>query len=178
MRCFIAIDLPKDVKTEIARLQKELPDAKMNLVKLDNVHFNMKFLGELNQPEIDKVRAALERLKFPKFSAKLSGLGVFPEPTFIRVVWAGVDPKDKFIQLHDALENELAKEGFRKDSVFENHATLARIKFIKEKKWFVDELSKIKFHPVEFSVKSIILKKSTLTPEGPVYDSLMEVRLQ
>ena len=172
MRCFIAIDLPQEAKKELAAIQKKLPEAKMNLVALDNIHLTLKFLGELNEKQVDGVIGALKSLKFLKFKAKLSGTGVFPTPSFIRTVWVGVEPKEKLLIIHDALYEALTKVGFVKDKSFENHVTLARVKWIGNKIEFIDKLKKIKVKPIEFSVDKISLKKSTLTKQGPIYEDI------
>ena len=175
MRCFIAIDLPKDVKKELSLIQDRIPEARMALVKLENIHLTMKFLGEISESDVEKVKNALGELKFKKFRAKLSGIGVFPGPAFIKVVWVGVGPKDKFEELHATTECMLEEAGFAKDFDFENHATLARVKFIPDKASFIKKLGEIKVKPIEFNVEGLCLRKSILTEEGPIYEDLMKV---
>lgn len=175
MRAFIAIDLPDEVKKELEMVQKKLPEAKMNLVSPENIHLTLKFLGELGDSEVNKVKETLHRLKFKRFKAKLSKVGIFPNPSFIRVVWAGVEPKEKFVEIHDKLDEELIKEKFRKDKVFENHATIARVKWLKDKKEFIESLQEIKIKPIEFEINNVVLKKSTLTEKGSVYEDVMKI---
>ncbi|GAF97237.1 unnamed protein product, partial [marine sediment metagenome] len=163
MRTFIAIDLPKEVSKELEDIQRKLPEAKMNLVSAENIHLTMKFLGELTDDEANKVKEVLKKLEFKRFKARIGSLGIFPNPSFIRVVWVGIEPKEKIMEIHDKLDEELSKEKFRKDKAFESHATIARVKWLKDKKSFIDELQKIKIKPIEFEVSSIALKKSTLT---------------
>ena len=66
---------------------------------------------------------------------------------------------------------------FPRDTRFHPHLTLARIKFVKDKQDFMDKLNKIPVKELEFSVKSFKLIKSTLTPEGPVYEDVAEFSL-
>ena len=49
MRCFIAIELPNEVKKEIFKIQKKLPQAKLKLVSHENMHLTLKFLGEIKE---------------------------------------------------------------------------------------------------------------------------------
>jgi len=178
MRTFIAIDFLEEVKEELSKAQKKLPEAKMTIVKKENIHLTMKFLGELNDNEVNKVKEVLRKMKFERFKAKLGEIGVFPNPSFIGVVWIGIEPKERFIEIHDKIDEELSKQGFRKDKAFESHATLARVKWLKDKKNFVEKLQKIKIKPIEFEVSSIALKKSVLTREGPVYEDIAKVEMK
>ena len=56
--------------------------------------------------------------------------------------------------------------------------TIARIKKINDKKKFLQELKKIKIPEINFVVKKFNLKKSVLTPDGPVYEDLEVCELE
>ena len=179
MRCFISIDLPKEVQEELSRVEEELKkeNAQLILVNPKNIHLTIKFLGEIDDSQIKKVKEALSKLQFSKFKAKLSSLGVFPSLSSIRVIWADAEPKKNFKEIHDTVDKILFLEGFKTDEKWENHATLARVKWIKDKKAFSEKLQKIKLKPIEFVVKDIKLKKSTLTPKV-IYEDIMSVGLK
>ena len=74
-------------------------------------------------------------------------------------------------ELQQKIDSRLA-DLFPKDDRFKPHITLARVKFIKDKVKFIRELKQIKIEKKEFSVSNFKLMKSTLTPEGPVYEDL------
>ncbi|MFC1685777.1 RNA 2',3'-cyclic phosphodiesterase [Nanoarchaeota archaeon] len=179
MRCFISIDLPKELQLELARVQKEIEDidVKMNLVDTDKIHLTMKFLGELNDLQVENVVKVLKELRFNKFKAKLERIGVFPNASFIRVVWLGVKPREEFVKIHDKIDHELHQIRFKKDQIFENHATLSRVKWLKDKTKYFEKLHKIEVKPLEFTVDKIHLKKSTLTESGPIYEDLFVLEL-
>lgn len=179
-RCFISIDLPKEVQNHLKEIQKQIlsDNVKLINVKPENIHLTLKFLGEIDEKQLETLKDALMKVRFPRFKAKLSSAGVFPNENFIRVVWIGIEPREKADELHSLLDGQLAKEGFAKDERFENHATISRVKSIKDKRAFVEELKKIKIKQMEFEISKIALKKSTLTPEGPIYEDLMEVKLE
>lgn len=180
MRIFISIELPKGVQKEIVSVQKQIQnsDVKMTLVESGIVHLTMKFLGELTDNRVEQVVNELKKLKFKKFKAKLGRVGVFPNPNFIRVVWLGVNPRDEFVNVHDKIDEALHKIRFRPDKVFENHATLSRVKWLKDKTKYFEMLHKIEVKPVEFVVDKIHLKKSTLTESGPVYEDIFVLKLE
>lgn len=177
MRCFICIDLPKEVQNEMARIQSELPkDSKLIIVKPKDIHLTLKFLGDIDEDKIEKVKDLLKKINFQKFKAKVNGSGFFPTPSFIRVVWAGIEPKQEFEKIHEIIEKLLSLEDFKPDKGWQNHATLARVKWIRDKNEFVDKIKQIKLKPIEFIIDNIKFKKSTLTPEGPVYEDLLNLK--
>lgn len=179
MRCFIAIDLPNEAKEELSRIQKEInEEAKLKFVEPQNLHLTLKFLGEISDAQVNKVKEALKGINFEKFSAMLSDIGIFPSPSYIRVVWVSLQPAQLLKELHDKIDSALASSGFKKENRFESHITLARVKAIKDKKAFTKQIQTIKIKPIEFVADSFALKKSTLTKEGPIYADIVEFKFQ
>ncbi len=175
MRLFIAFDVSEEVKHYLIELQKQLPkDSKLNLVK--EFHQTLKFLGDVDEDKVDKIKASLTNVNFIKFTAKTDGIGVFPDEKMIRVVWVGLEPKDKIVALQQEIESALL-EMFPKDNRFHPHLTLARVKSIKDKKDFIKKLNKLTIKEIKFPVSSFKLIKSTLTPEGSVYGDVAEFAL-
>ena len=75
--------------------------------------------------------------------------------------------------MHDELDKEFVKLGFDKDRKFSTHLTIGRMKSAKGKnkvKSTIDEFSDVDIGEME--VDKIILKKSTLTPQGPIYEDI------
>jgi 2'-5' RNA ligase len=62
------------------------------------------------------------------------------------------------------------------DKNFESHITLARVKFLKNKKEFIEKLKNIKVEAIEMTIDSFSLKKSTLTEKGPLYETIKEFK--
>ena len=174
MRIFVAVGVPKDVVEEVKKAQKSLKDAKLKLVK--DFHVTLKFLGEVPEPKVEEIKEALKQIKLKPFKAKLTGMGVFPNPNYIRVVWIGVSPNE-FIELQKQVNIALERVGFKKDKRFHPHLTLARIKFVKDKESFKSVLRDIKVEKKEFEINEFKLIKSTLTREGPVYEDLEVFKL-
>lgn len=171
-RCFIAIDLPGEVKNEIVKIQNQLPEFRGKLTEKNNLHLTLKFLGEIEEEMISKAEEKLKCIKFKKFKAKLGGIGIFSE-SFIRIVWIKLENCDKLQEEVDKSLNSL----FKKEKRFMSHLTIARVKLVKDKRKFIDLLDKIKIAPVEFEASSFALKKSTLTKQGSVYEDLMRFEL-
>ncbi|MCX8194018.1 MAG: RNA 2',3'-cyclic phosphodiesterase [Candidatus Pacearchaeota archaeon] len=177
MRYFLAIDLPEEAKVALMKVQKQLPEAKFKLVEPENLHLTLKFFGELSDFQVNKVKEALSKIKFEKFKASLGSIGVFPSSNFVRVVWVSMEPIDKVKELHNLIDVALEKQKFSQDKAFESHITLARVKFIKNKEEFVKKLKEIKANSIEFQVNKFSLKKSTLTKQGPIYETIKEFEL-
>ena len=179
MRCFIAIDLPTEVKEELSKIQESIPKdiAKFKLVEKENLHLTMRFLGEISDGDITKVKEALKSLNYKKFTAALDKTGVFPSLSHIKILWVGLEPEKQIKELRDNIEKVLAKADFPKDERFEAHLTIARVKSIKDKTAFAKRVKEIRAKPLHFDINSIKLKKSTLTDQGPIYEDVFEIKL-
>ena len=174
MRTFIAIPLPDNIHSILRSLQGslKLSGAKISLAK--DFHLTLKFLGEVDERQVEKITEALHRVKFKPFTLNLSKIGVFPNENYLRVVWVGVSPPEQVIQLGSQVEKALQQFHFKKDHDLHPHLTLARIAYIPqdEKQHFVQSLKSIPIPQESFHVDHFTLFKSTLTPSGPVYEVL------
>jgi len=168
IRTFISVDIPRRIQREIKKLQDELPGFEGKRTELENLHLTLKFLGEVDEEKIEEIKKRLRDVKFEKFDTKIGGVGVF-SPKFVKIVWVHLKNCNRLQKVID----EALSGMFEKERRFMSHLTIARVKFLKNKNYFLGELDKIKIHPgLKFNVNNFELKKSTLTPEGPVYESL------
>ncbi len=173
MRLFIAFDVSDEINNYCRQIQSQLPDSDSKLVK--EFHLTLRFLGECDESETKDIIKSLKKVKFDSFKVKTSNLGVFPNENFIKVVWLGLEPKDKIINLKNSIEEALS---LTKDERFYPHITLTRIKFLKNKLEYIKKLKEIETKELEFNVKSIKLYKSELTPKGFVHEMLEEFKPQ
>jgi 2'-5' RNA ligase len=181
---FISIDIGplKSLITIGKNLKKINPYLKV--VNPQNIHFTLKFLGDT---EIKKISAIKEAIKksvegIPPFSLNLKGVGVFPNFNYIRVIWVGLEPmnahKDLLFDITRKIDEELYNLGFCKNKQFKPHVTLARVKNITNKsvlKQFIEKYSTHNFDTKK--IDSITLKKSELTPKGPIYETLETIKI-
>ena len=169
MRLFIAIDF-NELKDYFLELQKLLPkNAKLSLTK--SFHLTLKFLGEVQPNNVEKIIENLQNIKFQQFNVFLDSIGIFPTENYIRVVWIGLQPEEKVLGLQKSVDDCL-KGLFKKEKDFKAHITLARVKFPEDKKAFVEELKRIKVDNKKIEIKDFRLVKSTLTPKGPIYEDV------
>jgi len=80
IRCFIAINLPKEVIHEIEKAQKEIEEKRIiygKFTEAKNLHLTLKFLGEISEEKIEEVKKRLMSIKQKKFESKINSLGFF-----------------------------------------------------------------------------------------------------
>jgi len=175
MRLFIAIELSEEAKRSIEKVKEGLKGIKgAKPVAIENIHLTLKFLGEVADDKADEIVTALEQVKFKPFNISISKLGVFPNESRISVLWVDAMPAEPLFELKKQIDAALPR--FKDDHPFKSHITFARIKYIAneaDKKKIIDALKK-PIDKTEFSVDKFILYKSTLTPEGPVYEAVKE----
>lgn len=176
MRTFVAIEISEnDVKKSINDFQNKL-QINAKPINSDQLHFTLQFLGEISEEQVQKVIESLQTIKFSEFTINLKGIGAFPKPKFPRVIWVGTDEAGgkNLIELAKKVENVLKPLGLVSDKPFKPHITIFRIK--KKIGDMTEELNKQKF--MDFGIQKIsriMLKKSELTSEGPIYSNLEEV---
>jgi len=173
MRTFISIDISEKIKKEILKIQEKLPEFAGKKTEFENLHLTLKFLGEIDDEKAKKVIEKLKEIKLKSFETKIDSIGVFSE-NFIRIVWLHLTNCE---ELQKEIDEKL-KDLFEKEERFMGHLTIARVKKIDDKKKFLQELKKIKIPEINFVVKKFNLKKSMLTPDGPVYEDLEVCELE
>lgn len=170
MRLFIAFDAPSE---ELIKLQKNFDINGIKLVK--EFHLTLKFLGEVNDDRVELIKEKLRKIKFQPLEVSFDKLGVFPNESYIRVIWIALQPEDKITELKEKVEDVL-KDLFTKEGGFKAHITLGRVKFISDRDKLIQGL-KADVPKIKFLVDKFILYKSELRRDGPIYTKLEEVSL-
>lgn len=179
-RTFIAINLDSEIKRCLTDIQKEINLFKSNLelrtkfVEKDNLHISLKFLGDLNDEQIEKTISLLKKVSAENqhFSISLAkNIGSFPDFTRPRVIWAGIEKGSNLIsRLYFSIENIMKSESFyQQEMKFALHITLARIKYIRKPKRLKDFVENILIEDVSQQIKTIELMESQLCKDGPKY---------
>ena len=172
MRCFIGIDLPSSAIKEITRLQNIIePHFIGKITESKNLHLTLKFLGEIDNDTLKKVKKKLFLIKFQPFELYIDKLGVFSKK-FVKIVWVKVFN----VPLQQLIDNSLA-DIFEKEWRFMGHITIARIKNLKNKNSFLELINKTKVNKIVFMIKEFYLKESILQKEGPVYKVISRYRI-
>ena len=178
VRTFVAIDLPEEIR-ERARASQEIlgrSEGRLAIVDPANLHVTVKFLGEIDPAQVEPIVEALRAVRADPFDITVE-CAVCNPPRRPQVVWCDVTDGGESAALARQVDDLLLPLGFPRDRrPFRPHVTLARVK---------------EFHPSQClqvertpraplgrcRVESIRLKKSTLSPRGPVYEDLREVPL-
>ena len=175
-RVFVAIELPLKIKENISEIDNIISKtgAKLNIVNPDISHITLKFIGETEDKKLEEIKTFLTGIKFSKYEINMKGIS-FDNIKSPRVIWINGYDDGMSALLSEILEDGLASLGIGKEKrPFKIHATIARIKtYHPSIKPLIKSLSDENLG--KFEVSGIKLKKSTLTPQGPVYEDIMEV---
>ena len=75
------------------------------------------------------------------------------------------------------IDSHLEELGYRPEKKkFTPHATIARVRFIKDAGELANNLEELVNQPIgSMTVSKFNMKKSTLTPSGPIYETLWSI---
>jgi len=180
-RGFIAVEV--DSFSKIIELENEIKNsgAIVKLVEPQNIHITLKFLGETDEKLIDRIEEIIkESVKnMQPFEILLKGAGFFPNQNYIKVIWIGIGNTEQLGEIAYKIDKQLSELGYDRDKrKFSAHLTIARVKSAKNKDKLIQIIEKYK--EIEFGkiiVDSIKLKQSELTPKGPIYTTLKDIKL-
>jgi len=183
MRSFISMDITsKEVLDKIKTFQTYLKNTAcpMKVVERENLHLTLKFLGEIGESSYKRIVESLgpSLSEFSSFEVNLKGTGFFPSISDLRVIWVGMNAPE-IVYIQKEIDDTLKSMGFKEDRKFVPHLTVSRVKSSLNKKPLLNVLDEYKnFEFGSDMVKKINFKKSTLTPEGPIYETLKEFELK
>jgi len=182
IRSFISIDITaKELLARLVELQRQLSGSGADLkpIQPENLHFTLRFLGEVHPSTLEAVRKEMATVKFNPFKMDLRGVGVFPNLNRLNVVWVGVSKGEAEVRmLSTKLDSALKRVDLRPDAKgFSPHLTVVRVRTWRNKDRLATVVSHLKEYEVgSMDVTSIQLKKSVLTPHGPIYSTIFEVK--
>jgi 2'-5' RNA ligase len=138
-RLFIALSIPDEVKAAIENAQGQfrgaVAEGAIRWTKRDQLHLTLKFLGNVDEGQIEALAAALRHVcqGFAPLRLRAERIGAFPNLRRPRVLWVGVEEaRDQLAPLQrsvkDATRLFTVEEAEEK---FSAHVTLARIKQLK-----------------------------------------------
>ena len=168
MRAFVAAEVTdRAARERIGAFQRSAGGAG-RAVEPHNLHFTLRFLGEITEESARAAADALKSVRFRSFDVALRGAGSFGRPP--RVVWVGTDPDGSqgLRRLAGAVNGAV---GGGADKPFRPHLTILRVRRGRSidisgydgYEWGVQHIDAIK------------LKRSVLGKDGPAYTDLAEV---
>jgi 2'-5' RNA ligase len=178
VRTFLAIDLPGRQRKILEEHQGRWKSARADVrwIHPSNMHLTLKFLGEIHESTIESVIAVCKEACCLRrsFSLFLNDTGVFPNLRRPRVLWIGIGGEaDILCELQDSIETALEKKGFPRESrVFKPHLTVGRIRSPRKLPQLLEIFVKDKIVIEPFTAEEVIVYKSQLTRNGPLYSPL------
>jgi 2'-5' RNA ligase len=186
VRAFIAVPASDEVRHLVKDVVGSLrwAGADVKWVEPENVHFTVKFLGNISQEDAQKLgRALSESLRDTGgFDVTIVKAGTFPGGTKApRVVWLGLG--EGFETLKDValkVEDACAGLGFgRETRPFKAHLTIGRVRRgssgLSE---LAGAVAQVEFKPLKLKVDRVNLTRSRLSPRGPTYTVIESIALR
>lgn len=183
MRCFLGTKLDESLVDNVRQVKEAFREtnADIKFVRDENLHFTVKFLGEVEEGDVknvDRVEEVLEN--YNPFQIELKGGGVFPSKDYIKVIWIGVgEGHEKFKEMLERIDKILSMEGFEEEkNEIVPHLTIGRVKSGKNKDRIVSKVNELQGEVMgEMKLDEVSLFKSNLTSEGPIYKRLENYEL-
>ncbi len=181
IRSFIALELNDEVRAKLADLLTALrqKNAVVKWVEPENLHLTLKFLGEVPEGQIAKVKTALQWVaqSLAAFEFRVKGTGGFPDLRRPRVLWVGVDAIPPLMQLQGLVETAMEQLGFAPEGrAYHPHITIGRVKAptnINKVAAVMNQHKDTVFGTV--SATHLTLFRSDLSREGPNYTPLVQL---
>jgi 2'-5' RNA ligase len=182
IRSFIAFDIDNEqILSRLTEAQNIIlkTGADLKLVEPQNIHITLRFLGDVTQNMVDKIDKEMQGIVFKPFDVEIKGVGAFPNLKYAKVIWAGIqEGSEALSRILALLEPRFRSLGFAPDSKgFSPHLTIVRVKSGKNKMELakcVGEMNAFEFGRIREDC--LRLKRSVLTPQGPIYSILKEVK--
>lgn len=178
-RAFLALTLPEEglagASAVAEALRAHLGDRDVRWVDPGNLHLTLRFFGDLDERDLARARTIVRELDggYAALPVAWERLGAFPSPARVQVIWLGLrDPDGGVDHLAAEVDRRIRQAGFgRADKPFKSHATLGRVR--QGRRVSLERMSeRLTIPATAFSIATIVLMKSTLTPHGPVYTPL------
>jgi len=182
-RVFFAVTVTAEIRAKVLRLARRLAatHAQVRWARDEGLHATVKFLGPTSPEQLDAIRRALSAAlaAFPRFSAGVSGLGVFPDMKRPRVLWVGMQSSE-LETLAGIVDQVAARSGFRPERRgYRPHLTLGRVRGARG---WVGLERELQSHAIEdfgrTEIGELIAYRSDLRPGGAVYTRLWTIALQ
>lgn len=176
LRLFIGIPLENKAQEQLTGFYSKFSGIKT--VKKENLHVTMQFLGDIEEDQLDAIKAAMDKAcaGFYAFEITCTRCSAFPSQRKAKAVWVNVDKGASQVRkLFRDLDKCLAGIKYEKEErAFIPHVTIGRTKQAVD---ITAQAAELKFE-IKSNAGKITLFSSVLDPSGPVYSRLYERSLE
>jgi 2'-5' RNA ligase len=189
MRVFVAADVGDAVRREVTRVVTTLSaqleavkkPPKVTWVKAAALHITVRFIGEVEPSDIERLQQLLEPpIPIAPFAVEWRGLGTFPNKRNPRALWLGViDGAAALAAVEAEVSRRLAgdKAVVIDDRAFLPHLTIGRVKMQGEGVDWPKLLQAAEVKRATSIVDRVTLYRSQLSQYGPNYTGLVSTPL-
>lgn len=180
-RAFVSVDISPNER--LTGLLDDLRGSGPNLkvVKPSNLHLTLKFLGDTEEGLVEDIVRVIEgsTRDIQPFEVRLRGMGAFPSLSNMRVIWVGIENGKELAVLAERLDRSFATLGIEHERrAFRPHLTVARARGSRG----ADAVQSIIAANTatdygDYVIDRVTLRKSVLTPEGPIYSDVKGIVL-
>ena len=177
VRAFIALEIPDAIKDRVEAVKGSLGFQGIVFVKKSAMHITLQFLGDIEESDAELVADAMRGISFSPFMVSLRGVSYF-SPGFPKVIFAKVEEgagelSELYLRLGGAISGKGLDPGREE---YAPHLTIARVKGAVDGNGLVGAIGRLAETDFgSFEAGSVVLKRSVLTAEGPVYSDLYEL---
>lgn len=175
-RLFVAIRPPADIRAGLLGLMNGIAGARWQ--DDDQLHLTLRFVGEVDRHQANDLADALAAIRFAPFELTLSSVGCFDRKGHVHTIWAGAQPHDPLIQLHQKVDRACVRAGLPPDDrSYFPHVTLARFgRTSGSMETFMTRHASLKSAP--FTVEDFALFESHLGQAGSTYHMVERYRAE
>ncbi len=173
MRVFFAVEFEEEIKERLYSLQQEIKKycSGGNFTHKENFHLTLRFIGEQNPGQVEKLIRVLHMAAAGtnSFQLKFDRLGAFSKGNR-KIIWTGLEKSYELQQLYHRLEAALGKEGYPGEGRnYSPHITLVRETRLAED---IPDIDKIRFGKLAVKVNSISLMESKRVNDKLTYTAV------
>ena len=179
IRAFVAVPIPEHVKQLAAETGAGLLNStkELKLVKLENFHLTLAFIGDVETDLLEGSFNALEEFasSMPSIHVEFSRIGSFPSVIYLKTSIG----ERELVELSKGVRRILVSHELPFDpKPFKGHLTIARLRNRRKKaKEFLKAYAMDTRFRIDFKVESFAVIQSELTARGPIYTTLGEFHL-
>ena len=179
MRCFLAFEIPADIKRYLAgasrAMARTMPGVRW--VRPEGQHITIYFFGDISEVQAENIKGVLAACgPYNRIMTSLKAVDAFPDKRRPRVIVATLDEGVDIIRsIYHDIVNRLTAVGYQKEKrEFTPHITFGRVKTPAP----ILERDIVHLECPRFAIDRIVLFKSILGREGATYEPLFELILK